>query len=298
MSPNPWRNKIRHHQHCGFTLVEMIAVIVIVGVVGGMLAIFITAPVQGYVDSARRAGINYIAHGALNRVTHDLRTALPNSIRVQGSVSGAGVCNGTETCYLEFIPLRTGGRYLAQTDCASSAVCGGVLIFGTPVTSFEVLGPLPAFAPGDSVVVNNLSATDIASPNNAYNNNAVSNRSAWVSTDVPTRIVTINSNEFPSSSPGNRFHVVATPASYVCAPVSGGTGGTLMRYWGYAIAAVQPTAPGTLVSANPGAVLAGNVAACSFSSLPGNGLVAMQLTLADSGESARLYGVAHVGNVP
>ena len=39
----------------GFTLVEMIIVIVITGIIGGIVAIFLRAPVQGYVDSARRA---------------------------------------------------------------------------------------------------------------------------------------------------------------------------------------------------------------------------------------------------
>ena len=39
----------------GFSLVELIMVIVLTGILSGMIAIFIRAPVQGYMDSARRA---------------------------------------------------------------------------------------------------------------------------------------------------------------------------------------------------------------------------------------------------
>jgi hypothetical protein len=42
---------------------------------------------------------------------------------------------------------------------------------------------------------------------------------------------------------------------------------------------------------------AGNVSACSFA-LPSTGLVAMQLTITESGESISLYDAAHVGNLP
>ncbi|MES1980995.1 MAG: type II secretion system protein [Pseudomonadota bacterium] len=283
----------------GFTLIEMIVVMVVMGILGGMIAIFISAPVQGYVDSERRATLNYIADSALNRITHELRLALPNSGRVQGALSGAGVCSGTETCYLEFLPIKDGGRYLAQTDCASSAVCGEVLSFASSVSSVQMLGQMPTFAAGDLLVVDNLNATDTLNPNNAYNNNAsASNRSSWVSTNAATHVVTIDTNQFPSPSPTNSFQVITTPVSYVCAPVSGGTGGTLTRYWGYPIASAQPIAPAALTAVHPGALLASNVSTCRFSPLSGNGLISMQLTIAENGESVNLYGVAHIGNVP
>ena len=39
----------------GFTLIEAIIVIVITGILAGMVAVFIRAPIDAYVDSARRA---------------------------------------------------------------------------------------------------------------------------------------------------------------------------------------------------------------------------------------------------
>jgi MSHA biogenesis protein MshO len=44
-----------HKLHFGFTLIEMIMVIVITGILAGMVAVFIAKPVEGYADSVRRA---------------------------------------------------------------------------------------------------------------------------------------------------------------------------------------------------------------------------------------------------
>ena len=74
--------RTRRKTQRGFTLVEMIVVIVITGIIAGVVAIFLRAPVQGYVDSARRAEMTDIADTALRRIGRDLRTAVPNSVRV------------------------------------------------------------------------------------------------------------------------------------------------------------------------------------------------------------------------
>ena len=266
----------------GFTLVEMIVVIVITGILGGMVAMFIRAPMQGYVDSARRADMTDIADTALRRMTRDLRLALPNSVRV--TVAGGNT-------YLEFLPTSGGGRYRVGTP-------GNVLDFTVAYTSFDVLGPMPAFTAGDSVVVYNLGIPGAS----AYDLPATNNRTAWVSNTATT--VTIAAKKFPFESPGNRFQVITTPVTYVCAPVSGGAGGTLTRYWGYTIQATQPiNAAAAPLSTAPHALLATNVGACSITYdanvvAQRSGLVTMQLTITESGESVTLYNAAHISNVP
>jgi len=87
----------------GFTLVELVMVIVILGIVGGMVAVFMRAPIEAYFDSGRRAALTDVADTAVRRMSRDLRKALPNSIRTS-------TVNGSDTC-LEFIPTRTGARY-------------------------------------------------------------------------------------------------------------------------------------------------------------------------------------------
>ena len=87
----------RRQTQPGFTLVEMIIVMVITGIIGGMVAIFLRAPVQQYMSTARRADMTDIADTALRRIGRDLRLALPNSVRVNTSGSGA-----TTIYYLDF----------------------------------------------------------------------------------------------------------------------------------------------------------------------------------------------------
>ena len=97
---------IKNQSHRGFTLVEMIMVIVITGIIGGMVAVFLRAPVQQYMDVSRRADMTDIADTALRRVSRDLRSALPNSVSVTISVGarGAGGCTGANITLSNFYP--------------------------------------------------------------------------------------------------------------------------------------------------------------------------------------------------
>lgn len=267
----------------GFTLVELIMVIVITGIVGGMVAMFIRAPIQQYTDVVRRTDMTDIADTALRRITRDLRLALPNSVRVTGT------CNGTATCLIEFLPTAGGGRYRAGGG-------GNELDFTAADTSFDVLGAMPAMAVGDQIVVYNLGISGA----NAY---AGDNRTTVSAPPVGT-VANITSKLFPFDSPGHRFHVITTPVTYVCAPVAGGIGGTLRRYQGYAIQAAQPAnvAAAPLSTANS-ALLATNVSSCLFTYdanvvAQRSGLVTMHLGITKDSEAVMLYSAAHVSNQP
>jgi MSHA biogenesis protein MshO len=290
----------------GFTLVEMIMVIVITGIIGGMVAVFLKAPIDQYMDVARRADMTDIADTALRRIGRDLRLALPNSVRV--TVVG----NNT---FLEFLPTTGGGRYRAGAALAgASAGCGSlgsdVLDFTAADTCFEVLGPMPNMVAGatpDQVVVYNLGIPRPATcpaplpaqcGSDAYQGD---NRAAYVATNAST--ITIAARQFPFDSPGRRFQVISRPVTYVCAPAPNGINGTLTRYWGYPIQSAQPTALGTLTSVNPGAMLAGNVSNCRIGYdaavvAQRSGLVTMNLGITESGDTVTLYSATHVSNEP
>ena len=271
-------------QQKGFTLIEMIVVIVITGILGGIVAVFIKVPVQGYMDSARRAEITDIADTSLRRIERDLRTALPNSIRVTGA------CSGTSTCFIEYLPTTGGGRYRSAQDC-SAACTGDVLDFTIADTSFDVLGTMPSMVAGDQIVIYNLGIPGA----DAYLGD---NRTAYSSNTATT--ITIAPKQFPFDSPGHHFQVVSTPVSYVCTPATGGVGGTLTRWQGYAIQTAQPTS----LPAGTSATLATNVSSCSFtydltsSVAVRSALVTMNLAITESGESVTLYSTAHVSNAP
>lgn len=263
----------------GFTLVEMIVVIAITGIVAAMVAVFVRAPVLGYVDSARRAELTDEAGTAFRRISRDLRLAVPNSVRVTGG-----------NLAVEFLLARSGGRYRAG---CSDAATGDPLAFGDPAAypcetalsanSFDVLGPGVQVEATDSIVVYNLGIAGA----DAYAGDTLRPVNGTSGPNVSS--IAFSGTQFPLPSPSNRFQVVEGPVSYVC------EAGTLRRYWNYAVGAARTT--------GSSALLASNVTGCQFTYDPlvvanRAGLVTLRLTLAREGESVNLYEAVHVSNVP
>src|SRR5437667_8736862 len=243
MHPMPCPERSRER---GVTLIEMVIVISITAIIAGAVAVFISRPVEGYADAARRAEMSDIADTALRRMTRDLRTALPNSIRITCVPSG---CAAGSVYYLEYLQSSGGGRYRAQVD---SSGAGLPLDFTAPAASFDVIGTMPTLAAGDSIVIYNLAPSGTTA--NAY---VGDNRGAY-SSNTATAITLSPAFKFPYPSPGKRFQVVQYAVTYACNPNPGT--GELRRYWSYGIVDPQPTPP---VTPN-NSLLASNVAACSF----------------------------------
>lgn len=283
---------IKHPYTQGFTLVEMLMVIVITGVIGSMVAIFLRAPVQQFTDVARRADISDIAETASHRMVRDVRLALSNSVR------RSGVCDGVNPCYLEFIPTRAGGRYrrFADPTVANSAVANAAILDTTTVdTQFEVLGSAaPVLVAGDNLVIYNLNSNDAYQPVVAV---------SGVRVDTPTsagNMINFPAHQFSYDSPQGRFSVVTAPVTYACVPnATTPSAGTLTRYTGYGFSTVPLTPPAT-GSAN---LLAKNVSFCKFTYNPAVvaqrwGLVTIDLAITESGETVKLYTTAQVSNQP
>ena len=259
----------------GVTLVEMVIVISITAIIAGSVAVFISRPFEGYIDSARRAELSDIADTALRRMTRDLRTALPNSIRI---TTAGGVT------YLEYLQTSGGGRYRAEPD---SSGAGNVLNFAAADNAFDVIGAVPALSAGDSIVVYNLAPTGTVA--NAYSGD---NRGAYSSTAGST-INLSPSKLFPFPSPGKRFQVVQHAVTYACDPASG----ELRRYWGYGIAAAQATPPSTSNSA----LLATSITQCEFTYTEAGsrtGVVRLALTVERNLDRVRLFQQVHLNNAP
>ena len=246
----------------GFTLIEAIIVIMLTGIVGAMVAVFIKTPVNAYIDQGRRGELTDAADVALRRMARDLQSALPNSVRVNAA--------GT---YIEFLPVTAAGRYRAAPSAAGA---GNPLDFSSATdASFDVLGPPVDVVAGDQLVIYNLGITGA----DAYT--GTSRRALTSAGNGLTSLsYTVGARQFPYASPNNRFYIVRRPVTYACRPAAGGLG-TLRRYSGYAIQAAQPvsvTAPANATNA----LLTSLVSACSFAYTPTsarNAVVTLRLTL-------------------
>lgn len=297
----------QYHQR-GFTLVELIMVIVIMGVIGGMVSVFMKSPIDAYFASARRAALTDVADTAVRRIARDVRKALPNSLRPLS----------TSSC-IEFIPTKIGGRYRAESP-------GDTLDFASADTSFEVLGDMgtTAIAPdqrvaaGDIVAVYNLGI----SGSDAYSKDNL----ALIKTPTPGAVTSTFSitadltggsstgKQFPLASGSNRFHVIPAAehaVSFVCTGVTGsltasGDGsGTLYRYVrDFSASHSCPTTAADVADmvAAGATELARHVSVCNFvyngTDLQRNATIRVNLSLTQSNETVSLYHEVHVSNTP
>jgi MSHA biogenesis protein MshO len=285
----------------GVTMVEMIVVIVITGIIGGVVALFIRLPVQGYTDSVARATASDAADLTLRRMARDLRLALPNSVRLQSTAT-------PDVRYIEFLQTTAGLRYLAEDDVQPNVIPAGVWLSwsDTSKTTFDVVGGLPSGrhrpVVGNYVVVYNLGEGQ--EPGDAYNCGVTCNRATIKSFPNASRIE-LDSNPFAAqaaggvvlTSPGKRMHVVSSAVTYAC---NLGTR-KLTRYWDYPIVASQPMPP----VGGKSALLADNIKSCDFqyANLPNtrSGLIGLSLGVAITGESEAVLTLehqVHVDNTP
>ena len=253
----------------GFTLMELIMVIVIAGILATMTVGFITKPMEAYVDLSRRAELVDSAEMSMRMMARDIRRALPNSIRVDA--------NG-----IEMINVVQGARY-------RSAPPGEYLEFGSTDDTFNVFGNL---LPTGTISNHHLVVYNLGQPGaNAHDMDGVitpSGTSFTITNNSSEQSITLGSgHSFPFESPQQRIFLVDGAISYRC------EGGVLNRYGPYSIG-VAPSGP-TLVTRH--------VSNCSFEYDTGtatrSAVATIGLTLSDStGESITLLHQVHVDNVP
>ena len=272
----------------GFTLIELVMVIVIMGVIGAMVSVFMRAPIDAYLDSARRAALTDVADTTVRRMARDLRKALPNSIGTSGD----------DKC-IEFIPTKTGGRY---RDDDSGGGVGSSLVFGVLDNGFSMFGSNNAqpanerIEVGDVIAVTNFGfgvADAYAGTNTALISGVVDG--------AETAITMANTTFDPAlASPNHRFQVISNDekvVAYVC------SGNNLYRLARNTLAHICP-ATGSAVVAATDPILARNVdvTACNFdyggADLQRNALISMRLQLTDRGETVNLLHEVHVNNTP
>ncbi|MDZ7811915.1 MAG: type II secretion system protein [Ideonella sp.] len=281
----------------GFTLIELIVVMVITVIMSVSLVVFFRPAIDSYFQSQTRDDLMQTADLAIMHMSKDVRSAVPNSVRSPSS-----------QCF-ELVPSFGGGRYRTGPDTVNDATCSGAgcsawVDTSTTTTSFDVLqhSGNPA-AIGAWVVINNQNTNDV------YEG---ANRSQITAVNVPpsslgVRRYTINGLQISPGYDGGRYQLVYNGEQsvfYSCVGADGtmdanGNGkGTLRRAVNAFSAAVPSSCPTT------GTTVVRNVLSCNFIYNPNqgatqqSGFVWMQIEVARAGETATLSMGAHVSNVP
>jgi MSHA biogenesis protein MshO len=272
---------MRLQRESGYSLIELVIVIVLGGIVAAMTSSILTLPINAYVDNTRRATLTDIADSALKRMQRDVREALPNSIRIS---------NDGQT--MELLHVIDGGRYRAQLASDGS---GNILDFTQVDTQFDVLGSLQNFArvdtQNDYVAIYPVNSS-LTSPYTGYNLRPLTNSSSANS-------ISFTGFKFPLASPEQRFFIVDTPITYHCDLSAGSPSQkVLMRYQEYPIQAAQPSPP-----SSGGDIQANNISFCQFDYTSGSssrsGLLTISIGITDDeNESVELIQQIHVVNQP
>lgn len=262
----------------GFTLVELIVVMILTGILAAGVAQFITRPTSAYFDTLAYANLADRADTALKRITREVNHALPNSVRVASR-------NGNT--FLEFIPVKAAARYRAAVGVNAT---DDPLDFSLSADSFDVLGPAVNVRRNDQLVIYNLGIAGA----DAYQG---SNRRRILNSGL-VNTIRFNGGAFPLSSPARRFYVVDTATTLACDMRNK----RLVMYQGYTIQPAQPSRLGALNRLATPRLLASDVSSCyihySSGTMQRTAMVTLQLGLEQDHANVNLFHQMTMMNSP
>lgn len=194
----------------GFTIIEMVATIVLTGIMAIGFVGYIGRTVDGINSASTRNQLASAGRMAIDRLAMELHNALPNSIRVTPT-SGL---NATGDQCIEFIPIRAATSYIDPP------------FLGMGGTTFEVVDFMPSqhtVTGGYAVIYPNRQNFLYDGDNGAYAlwPNFPTNRPIQEITDIQdsasadqSTVTLIKTHRFRRRSPSLRFFVAEQPVSY------------------------------------------------------------------------------------
>lgn len=290
----------------GYSLIELVLVMALMGILAVGLGNLLQHPMNAYADVSRRAELVSFANLAIQRLTRDLRSALPNSIRIDASGR-----------VLELLHTTGGARYRLDPGIndpggpnqTNHTLASDTISFGGD-TSWNVLGRFQnfSFSYGTQLAL----GTRIAiypTDTNIWSEAALGSSPGSI-TPGTSRITIVNdvdedqvvldvAHRFAFESPERRLFVVDTPISYLCDIGDQ----SFWRVSNYAVTQAQPTNRAALpLAAGQIDRVVDRVESCAFTYVPGTatrtGLVTAEIVLAFAGERVRLLQQIQVPNAP
>jgi len=261
----------------GFSIMELVIVIIILGIMAISLGSLTSNSVYSYIDAKDRNRLSQSAKWVTERISREVREALPQSVRT-GST-------GNYHC-VEFMPIENASSYLNLPASGS-------------ITSFDVVGFNLSTSSATLVAIMPINAASIYSAGGTLGNVASIDVSA---TDPNQAVVTLSApTNFSRRSPQNRFYLLNPPVSFCL----NDSNGQMIRYSNYGITANQQRPP------NGGQQIGSNFSASSTvfnyqsGTLSRSGLLQINLrsqnrgrSLPGSDESFDVFHEVHIRNVP
>ena len=198
----------------GYTLIELIMVIVLLSIVATVSVRFVGLSTQGALDTSARQLRALQSVVISEQLTRDLREAFPLSVRSTGSC-------------IEWLPMEAGTNYLnlPTTDVSQIEIAE----FAQPLSASNRRVVIYGYGTTTGDIYTGANPGPVSSLISSINNTAVPGSPATISLSA--------SHRFTSTSPARRLFLVGEPVS-ICQ-----SGRFLYRYSGYAPASTQPDPP-------------------------------------------------------
>lgn len=274
------------HRTAGFTLIELVMAIVVLGIVGITTSKFVGWGATYYVDVSERQLVLDDSRFVIERLTRELRTAVPYSLRTLNNTSNNTAC-------IEYIPIVNSAKYLtAPISPASSSQ----LTIVSPTSGTVTAGSQISIYP-----------TAVADVYNSANQQTFSIDSVDAVQGDGSQAIHFSSNiSIAQGSPANRYYQWTTPVSYCL------ESNKIYRYQNYAATASQLNPAQLKAASNVSySLMAENVSNTvsteapfhvdSHASLMRHGQVAIYLEfsrLTDNNESMFFHHLVQIPNAP
>ncbi|MGK0408603.1 MAG: MSHA biogenesis protein MshO [Shewanella psychromarinicola] len=269
----------------GFTLIELVTVILILGIIIVGVSSFVIFGTRIFVESSAVDQVLSQSRFGIERMTRDIRSAVPNSLRVLTALDGSYQCLellpiSASTSYLDapFVPQTAQNNLTAIKSVGSITAAQSVLIY--PLTTTEIYYPLGTTAKRFTV------------------------QSVAESGDQLTITLT-QSVRFTETSPLKRLYVADNPLSYCFINTTNNVELRLYKHYGYQPNQPSPTmsptvmGDGILMAQNITNTLAVNPAIILMpSTLVTNAIVHLQPVFSVNGETFNYQHQVQVMNVP
>lgn len=256
----------------GFTLIEVIVVLVLLSIIGSIGSHFIVTAVDAYASADARQKLAQRARVTIEQLSRELRLAVPNSARV----SASGNC-------IEFLPSIAAGFYTSPVATPSNAKAETSTVETRGLSAFAGVAKYAAISP--------FSSSELYSLDNPSAMAAVSS----ISTPPSATVILSAAHTFVRNSAQQRVFIAADPIRFCM------SGDTLVRYSGYGLftASLMDAPPGGLSSLMAHQVTSGSTAfALSPGSEDRNTIVRIDLQFSSAGEMVRTQHQVGIRNVP
>lgn len=220
----------------GFTLIELIIVIIILGLMAVGVSGFIRIATQTYINVSERDEITSGARFVLERLNREIRAALPNSIRT------TAINNSSVSQCIEFVPIKASSTYInipTAEEAPSLNVravefnLNATELYSCPATCNDFVSVYPINTNNDIYSIDTVNGTGQTFPLDTFIP-PTPVADIWTLTlDSPSSSAGVN---FTNSSPTQRLYVFDDVVSYCY------TGKEIIRYNNYGLLAVQPSA--------------------------------------------------------